>query len=106
MGKKREELYKENELFNSKFGFILSEHRSLKDLTQEELSYLMKLHEDTVGTNERGISNFPFYYAYLYINILDIPQEVIIDFLYNPKYMPQEVKDKMKEMGLIENNDI
>lgn len=59
----------------------------------------MKLHEDTVGTNERGISNFPFYYAYLYINILDIPQEVIIDFLYNPKYMPQEVKGKNERNG-------
>lgn len=105
MSKKRRDLYKENELFNSKFGFILSEHRNIKGLTQEELSELMKLHVDTISATERGIPNFLFYYAYLYINILNIPQEVIIDFLYNPKYIPQEVNDKMKEAGLIENND-
>lgn len=104
MGEKKDKLFKENQNFKTKFGFLITEHRMIKDLTQEQLGEIVNLADNTIGETERGNRNCHVYNFYLMIHALNIPKEVVIDFLYNPSYLPELVLDKLNQTKNEVNN--
>ena len=94
MGKRKDELFKENYDFNKDIGLLLYKYRKKNNLSQSELGKIVSTSSNTISQTELGNRTCNLFNMFLYTNTLNIPSNELIDILYNDKYLPNEIKIK------------
>ena len=97
MGKRKDELFKENYDFNKDIGLLLYKYRKKHNLSQSELGKIVSTSSNTISQTELGNRTCNLYNMYLYTKTLNIPLNELINILYDKKYLPYEIKGKIKK---------